>query len=252
MNDIDFPSDAYASPRDPLVRKAIYYAFGGACFWSGREIPFDQMTLDHVVPKTQGGPDNFYNLVLSCRQVNRQKGERLDAVALAPVLYLLKCIYGPRAKSYWLSRSSKPRQRYGSHATYWAQENVKPHEASSFLKWGNPHDPAVRLSTTTAWLLIDTAPVQNCKAARIWFSATYTGVLPIMEELRTKALLLITDEAPPINAYPRLGGAIVEKDPFILALKLVLDRWPGLNIVDGELYRFPCIPVNDLRCSAPI
>lgn len=41
-------------------------------FWSGAIVP----TIDHVVPRSQGGNNSIENLVLSCRLCNSRKGMR--------------------------------------------------------------------------------------------------------------------------------------------------------------------------------
>jgi 5-methylcytosine-specific restriction endonuclease McrA len=37
----------------------------------------DQATVDHVVPKSKGGSDNFDNLQLLCRKCNNDKGDTI-------------------------------------------------------------------------------------------------------------------------------------------------------------------------------
>jgi 5-methylcytosine-specific restriction endonuclease McrA len=37
----------------------------------------DQATVDHVVPRSKGGSENFDNLQLLCRKCNQDKGDTL-------------------------------------------------------------------------------------------------------------------------------------------------------------------------------
>ena len=44
------------------------------CWYCGEVCPEDQMTLDHFVPRCEGGSDEDSNLVPSCRSCNGAKG----------------------------------------------------------------------------------------------------------------------------------------------------------------------------------
>jgi len=72
------------------TREAIYYAFGGKCFYCGREtvlrtpnprrLPDNLATVDHVIPTVDGGDTTWDNVVNSCRRCNMRKGRMtLDA-----------------------------------------------------------------------------------------------------------------------------------------------------------------------------
>jgi len=65
--------------NDPTLRKAIYKAFEGKCFYTGRKVSFANMHIDHVVPKSKGSEDSIFNYVLSCSDINLAKGHRFDA-----------------------------------------------------------------------------------------------------------------------------------------------------------------------------
>lgn len=61
------------STRDPLLRKAIHEAYFGICFYTGRNVDFNEMCIDHVIPKAKGGSDCISNYVLSCEYINKIK-----------------------------------------------------------------------------------------------------------------------------------------------------------------------------------
>lgn len=52
---------------------------GGMCLYSGLQIPetqLDDCQIDHIVPQERGGSDAFYNLILTFRDENLDKGVR--------------------------------------------------------------------------------------------------------------------------------------------------------------------------------
>jgi 5-methylcytosine-specific restriction endonuclease McrA len=60
-------------------RYKLYFEMGhmwcaGDC---GRRIPYDQMTIDHIIPKSKGGTDRWPNLQLMCGPCNNRKGDRI-------------------------------------------------------------------------------------------------------------------------------------------------------------------------------
>ena len=60
--------------RDQLVRRS-----GGRCEYCGEQVDFTgtgdrQATIDHVLPRSQGGTDVLANLKLACKACNQDKG----------------------------------------------------------------------------------------------------------------------------------------------------------------------------------
>jgi 5-methylcytosine-specific restriction endonuclease McrA len=57
-----------------LTRRNIIIRDGHTCaYCGGKRGP---MTVDHVIPKTQGGSDTWENLVCACERCNNKKGDR--------------------------------------------------------------------------------------------------------------------------------------------------------------------------------
>ena len=54
-----------------LTRNNIFKRDGFECQYCGSE---KDLTLDHVVPRSKGGPSNWKNLVTACKTCNAQKG----------------------------------------------------------------------------------------------------------------------------------------------------------------------------------
>jgi 5-methylcytosine-specific restriction endonuclease McrA len=50
----------------------------GCCFYCGDKIAFRDMTasVDHIVPKDDGGTDDIENLIAACKPCNGAKGNR--------------------------------------------------------------------------------------------------------------------------------------------------------------------------------
>ena len=57
----------------PLTRHNIYRRDGYACVYCGTK---QELTLDHVLPKAQGGGSKWTNLVTACRSCNAEKADR--------------------------------------------------------------------------------------------------------------------------------------------------------------------------------
>jgi 5-methylcytosine-specific restriction endonuclease McrA len=54
-----------------LTRNNIFKRDGFECQYCGSE---SDLTLDHVIPRSKGGPSNWKNLVTACKTCNAQKG----------------------------------------------------------------------------------------------------------------------------------------------------------------------------------
>jgi len=59
----------------PLTRKAVFARDGGHCVYCGAAAT----SLDHVVPKSRGGPHTWDNVVSACGRCNHAKADRAVA-----------------------------------------------------------------------------------------------------------------------------------------------------------------------------
>lgn len=57
-------------------RHAIHRRDSFTCQYCGRRPRRDELTLDHVVPRTRGGPTSWTNIVSACAPCNARKGCR--------------------------------------------------------------------------------------------------------------------------------------------------------------------------------
>lgn len=71
-------------PRTPLrlSRKNVFLRDGNICAYCDSR---KEMTLDHVLPKSRGGPSTWENLVACCRPCNERKGRRTPDEANMPL-----------------------------------------------------------------------------------------------------------------------------------------------------------------------
>ncbi|MCS6896026.1 MAG: HNH endonuclease [Bacteroidia bacterium] len=67
----------------PLTRQNIFRRDGFRCAYCGTS---HNLTIDHVIPRSQGGESSWENLVTACESCNRQKGNRTPQQAGMPLL----------------------------------------------------------------------------------------------------------------------------------------------------------------------
>jgi 5-methylcytosine-specific restriction endonuclease McrA len=57
-------------------RKNIFARDNNKCQYCGKKVPTSELSLDHVIPRTQGGTSNWKNIVCACTNCNKHKGGR--------------------------------------------------------------------------------------------------------------------------------------------------------------------------------
>ena len=63
--------------RPRFGARGIWERDGGVCQYTGRILKPGEGNIDHVVPRSRGGPSSWDNCVLSHREVNEKKADRL-------------------------------------------------------------------------------------------------------------------------------------------------------------------------------
>jgi 5-methylcytosine-specific restriction endonuclease McrA len=63
--------------RPKLSAKTIRERDGNRCQYTGKVLRPDEGSLDHILPRSRGGPDSWENLVWADKEVNARKGNRL-------------------------------------------------------------------------------------------------------------------------------------------------------------------------------
>jgi 5-methylcytosine-specific restriction endonuclease McrA len=59
-----------------LNRRNLFARDEHCCQYCGQRLPVSQLSLDHVVPRSRGGPTTWENVVASCLKCNTKKGGR--------------------------------------------------------------------------------------------------------------------------------------------------------------------------------
>lgn len=82
---------------NPLVRDAVYLAYKGKCFFTGRSVNRDEMVIDHLYPVSKGGIDSFNNYILTFRDLNTGKSNKIDSDRIHRMQSVVETVYAPRA-----------------------------------------------------------------------------------------------------------------------------------------------------------
>lgn len=86
----------WREPRVRFNRKNLFVRDEYRCQYCHLQLPGDVLTMDHVLPRSRGGPTSWENVVTSCARCNRRKGGRTPEEAGMP---LRRCPRPPRALS---------------------------------------------------------------------------------------------------------------------------------------------------------
>lgn len=75
------------------TKRMLWARDKGKCFYCGSGLSWDAKTIDHVIPKSKGGPHRAWNLVIACLECNKNKGNsdptpaQLDLVLRRKILH---------------------------------------------------------------------------------------------------------------------------------------------------------------------
>lgn len=72
--------------RVRLSRENIFLRDEYTCQYCNKEFAYKDLTLDHVMPVSRGGPKSWKNLVAACHKCNHKKGNRTPREAGMPLL----------------------------------------------------------------------------------------------------------------------------------------------------------------------
>jgi 5-methylcytosine-specific restriction endonuclease McrA len=88
--EISSPSKTFKIPAVIVLKNVVRYRFGGIlcnrqnviwrdqniCQYCAKAFPTEKLTIDHLIPKSRGGGNNWTNLVAACKKCNQKKGCR--------------------------------------------------------------------------------------------------------------------------------------------------------------------------------
>lgn len=57
-------------------RTGVWNRDNGECQYCGKDVPLRDLTLDHIVPRSQGGPTTWANVTTCCFSCNQKKGSK--------------------------------------------------------------------------------------------------------------------------------------------------------------------------------
>ncbi len=63
------------SKRNKKQKLIAFY--GHYCWWCAKDLKEDEMTIEHLLPRSSGGTNSWENLRLSCKQCNNSRGNSL-------------------------------------------------------------------------------------------------------------------------------------------------------------------------------
>lgn len=73
-------------PAPSLSNTALFARDQSLCLYCGNQYNKSELTRDHVIPVSRGGPDRWENVVTACWSCNVRKGSRTPAQANMPLL----------------------------------------------------------------------------------------------------------------------------------------------------------------------
>jgi 5-methylcytosine-specific restriction endonuclease McrA len=117
------PSKTFKIPAVIVLKKIVKYRFGGivcnrqnviwrdqnTCQYCLKVLPTDKLTVDHILPKSRGGPKSWKNLVAACIKCNQKKGNKTPQESgmipirkpLKPKISILKTVGTNQVSELW-------------------------------------------------------------------------------------------------------------------------------------------------------
>lgn len=84
---------------DIYLRKVMYSVYDGKCFYTGRQIEFEDMHIDHILPIATGGKNCIENYVLTCGYINIKKTDKTDNLFVERVSLINKMLFSEKVVS---------------------------------------------------------------------------------------------------------------------------------------------------------
>ena len=84
------------------LKEAIVRAYGSECFGCGRDLKRSDVTIDHIIPKSQGGGADYFNLQPLCQSCNQEKADQVPLEKTATLHFPLRPLpIGAYERPFW-------------------------------------------------------------------------------------------------------------------------------------------------------
>jgi hypothetical protein len=90
--------------RVPLSNKALFRRDRNVCAYCGNEFRTDDLSRDHIVPSSRGGPNTWMNVVTACSNCNKHKDNKTPEEAGMQLLYVP---YVPNRSEYLILQNKR-------------------------------------------------------------------------------------------------------------------------------------------------
>jgi 5-methylcytosine-specific restriction endonuclease McrA len=105
----------------PFTRRNLYRRDGYRCQYCGLGRPTEELSIDHVLPRSRGGKSTWNNCVLACTECNRRKANRPPEEAGMILLKHPRRPKWPPTLTFHLGSRKQSWQRFVNEA-YWNTE----------------------------------------------------------------------------------------------------------------------------------
>ena len=70
----------------PCHRRNVIWRDNNQCQYCSKHFMADKLTIDHVIPRSRGGQNDWLNLVTACKKCNQKKGDKTPSEANMPLI----------------------------------------------------------------------------------------------------------------------------------------------------------------------
>ena len=70
----------------PCHRRNVIWRDNNQCQYCSKHFMADKLTIDHVIPRSRGGKNDWLNLVTACKKCNQKKGDKTPSEANMPLI----------------------------------------------------------------------------------------------------------------------------------------------------------------------
>ncbi len=117
-------------------KEFIYKMLNGHCAYCGKKVSLDEITRDHVKPKSKGGRNTVENILPSCKKCNGTKGDKSleefrkiyfkDRLHPETEYFYFERVFNERVKDNYKKRTEKAHQATSS---YYSEEQQRKFDA---------------------------------------------------------------------------------------------------------------------------